>query len=157
MSRLVLSVFVMTLLSYPDAKAQQKADDTAKAMIDLQRSMVSIDRNGCIVNKEDEENIIVVCGPDEEAERQALRSERVINEDKIRRGEAVSTVRAAAADKRNCGVIGSGMGCIQLPENWIKGDYSPPYPPDFADVMKGLPDQKQVNSAQDFNPAPPPE
>ncbi|MFC4291173.1 hypothetical protein ACFOWX_01965 [Sphingorhabdus arenilitoris] len=145
----------MTLLSWTiaglalpsSAIAQQLSDGEIAGMIARQKQLVKIDRNGCIVDPEDDGGTIVVCGPDEVAEGQQIFGPPPINTDRIRRGEGISTERAAARDNRNCGVIGSGLGCTKLPENWIKGSYSPPYPPDFAAVIEGLPDQEQVNSA----------
>ncbi|NJM50512.1 MAG: hypothetical protein HC843_06175 [Sphingomonadales bacterium] len=136
MSRLVLFPLAMTLLSCfflapQQVLAQQLSDADIAAMIARQKLMVAIDRNGCLIDPENDGNTIIVCGPDEVAEGQKTGAPPVIDTDRIRRGEAVSTDRAGARDNRNCGVVGSGLGCTRLPENWIKGSYSPPYPPDL--------------------------
>ncbi len=161
MSRLLLWVFVMTLgqISLASAAAAlQLSEEEVADLIAAQKKLVTIDRNGCIVDPNDDGTTIVVCGDSEEDQRNRIPGSGPVDNDRIRRGEAISTRRAGEKDNRACGVIGTGLGCTELPQNWIKGNYSPPYPPDFKDVIAGLPEPDQVvaeGSNQD--PKAPPE
>jgi hypothetical protein len=70
--------------------------------------------------------------------------------DRIRRGEAVSTTRAAERDRSGCGKVGIDTGCTQLPKNNMGfGKPPPPMPPDFADVIRGLPEPDDIEEARD--------
>ena len=144
MSRLVLGVLAMTMLSRCDAHAMALTDEEIKELIDRQRQTISIDSNGCLKNLNDKADEIVVCGEPEENKTQRLPIKAVPDENKLRRGEAVSTTRAAAKDNRNCGVIGSGLGCIELPKNWVKFGGVPPRAILFSEVIKGLPEPDAV-------------
>jgi hypothetical protein len=158
MSRLLFGVLVMTSMSYETAIAFAATDDPAPEYIARQKRLVTIDRDGCIVNPDDADNTIVVCAEGEDERLQKRSKSRLADPDRIWRGEAVSTKRAGARDNRSCGVIGAGLGCVKLPENWIKGNYSPPYPPDFKDVIAGLPEAEMVvtsGSNGSVDPTPP--
>jgi hypothetical protein len=146
MSRLLIVIFVMTNLSCGAVQAMDLTDAQIKAIIDRQRQTISIDADGCLKNPNDEKDIIIVCGEAEENKRQKLPIKSAPSEDILRRGEAVSTRRAAAKDNRNCGVIGTGLGCIELPKNWIKSDAGPEPAILFSEVIKGLPEPDQVVS-----------
>ena len=69
-------------------------------------------------------------------------------EDRIRRGEGISTTRAAKRDYSACGVIGSGLGCIQLPENHVRFGSVPETAIPLEEVMKGLAPQDLVDLAK---------
>lgn len=161
MSRRHLCLFAAMLLLPPlasGAGAFQPSEERAADAIAAQKKLVTIDRDGCIVDPNDDGKTIVVCGESEENKRYRSRGDGSIDTDRIRRGEAISTQRAGAKDNRFCSVIGFDVGCTQLPKNWIKGNYSPPYPPDYKDVIAGLPEPDQVvaeGSNQD--PKSPPE
>jgi hypothetical protein len=128
---------------YMVAQAQTLSDGQIAQQIEKQRRMVAVDEYGCVKYPADDE--IVVCGPDLEKKRQRLPRSDAVDTYRIRRGEAVSTTRAAAKDRSGCGRVGIDISCTILPSNTVSmGPAPPPMPPDFADVIKGLPDQEAV-------------
>ena len=149
MSRLlIIALLFVTATSVPLAQAQaqvkpQKLSDAEIAtQIEKQRRQVALDQYGCAKYREGDE--IVVCGPNTENETQKL-PRGPIDKDRIRRGEAVSTERASARDRSGCGTVGIDVGCTQLPKNTFGfGKPPPPLPPDFADVIRGLPEPEDV-------------
>ncbi len=148
MSRLLIAFFL--IVSAAPLSAQRRSDAEIAAQIEKQRRSVAVDEYGCAKYHEGDE--IVVCGPNTENERQKLPRGPVDN-DRIRRGEAVSTERAAARDRSGCGKVGIDIGCTQLPKNSVAiGPPPPPMPPDFADVIRGLPEQEDVENATDEAP-----
>jgi hypothetical protein len=140
MSRLLI---LSLLLLCSAADAQSLSDAQLAAMIAKQRQTISIDADGCLKNPDDGEDVINVCGEPEENRRQKLPIQSVDN-DRIRRGEATSTTKAAAKDNRNCGVIGAGMGCIMLPKNNMRFGRVPPLAIPLAEVYAGLPEPDMV-------------
>ncbi len=151
MSRLLAAIFLGALLCSSIANAQRRSDAEIAAMIEKQRRVVALDADGCPKYREDPDEIFV-CGPPKENARQKLPF-REIDNDRIRRGEAISTERAAARDNRFCQKIGTGLGCIKLPTNSVGGFGSVPPPAiPFAEVLEGLPDQELVDSARDAAP-----
>ncbi len=124
--------------------AQKLSDAEIKSQIEKQRRMVAVDQYGCVKYPSDEE--IVVCGPNLENERQKL-PKGSEDYDRIRRGEAVSTTRAAERSRTGCGVEGINIGCTQLPKNTVSfGKPPPPMPPNYADVVRGLPEPEDIVS-----------
>lgn len=122
--------------------AQARTDAEIAAQIEKQRRSVALDQYGCAQYPDTDE--IVVCGPNTENERQKL-PRGPIDTDRIRRGEAVSSTRAAAPDRSGCGKVGIDIGCTLLPKNVMGiGKHPPPMPPDFADVVRGLPEPEDV-------------
>ena len=150
MSRLL--IFPLLLICSA-ADAQSLSDAQLAAMIAKQRHTVSMDADGCLKNPDDGEDVINVCGDPEENRRQKL-PDRSVDNDRIRRGEAISTTKAAAKDNRNCGVIGAGMGCIDLPKNYVGsfGSVPPPAIP-LAEVYAGLPEPDMVVTEGSSAPA----
>jgi hypothetical protein len=150
----ILIVGYSSPIFYSSAQAQPLTDDQIAMQIEKQRRMVAVDEYGCIKYPADDE--IVVCGPDLEKKRQRLPRSDAVDTDRIHRGEAVSTTRAAAKDRSGCGRVGIDIGCTILPSNGVSmGRAPPPMPPDFADVIRGLPDQETVvpeGSASSENP-----
>jgi hypothetical protein len=140
MSRLLI---LPLLLICSAADAQSLSDAELAEMIAKQRRTVSIDADGCLKNPNDEDDVIVVCGEPEENRRQKLPPQSAGN-DRIRRGEAVSTTKAAAKDNRNCGVIGAGLGCITLPKNNMRFGSVPPPAIPLEEVYRGLPEPDMV-------------
>ncbi len=140
MSRLL--IFPLLLICSA-AGAQSLTDAQLAAMIAKQRQTVSIDADGCLKNPDDGDDVINVCGEPEENRRQKL-PDQAIDNDRIRRGEAISATKAAAKDNRNCGVIGAGMGCITLPKNNMRFGSVPPPAIPLAEVYAGLPEPDMV-------------
>lgn len=140
MSRLLILVL---LLIGSAAGAQSLSDAQLAEMIAKQRRTISIDADGCLKNPDDGEDVINVCGEPEENRRQKL-PDRSVDNDRIRRGEAISTTKAAARDNRNCGVIGAGLGCINLPKNNMRFGSVPPPAIPLAEVYAGLPEPDMV-------------
>jgi hypothetical protein len=139
-------MLIMPLIMIGNAASSQTLSDNDLAvMIARQRSTISISADGCLKHPDDAPDMIVVCGESAENRRQKLPVSAVDN-DRIRRGEAVSTVRAAAKDNRNCGIIGAGMGCTELPKNYVGGGfgYVPPPAIPLAEVYAGLPEPDMV-------------
>lgn len=144
MSRLVFGAIAMTLLSYDSAMAQQYSDEDIAAMIEQQKRLVKIDRDGCIVDPDDDGKTIVVCGEGNENRRQKL-TPGPIDTDRIRRGEGISTTRAAEKDNRQCFVLGGPYGCTKLPINSVGGFGSVPPPAiPLEEVLRGLPEPDMI-------------
>jgi hypothetical protein len=140
MSRLVMMAAFMLSNS---ATAQSLTNEQLAAMIAKQRKTVSINADGCVKDPNDTEDTIVVCGESEDNKSQALPIQTVDN-DKIRRGEGVSSTKAAAKDNRNCGVIGAGLGCIELPKNYMRVGSVPPPAIPLAEIYRGLPEPDMI-------------
>lgn len=141
MSRLLVAAFV--LLTAP-AIAQQTSDAEIAAQIENARRLVAVDAEGCIKYPQSDE--IVVCGENPENKRQKLDPGPVDN-DRIRRGEAVSSERAAGC------VYGDKLCRTPLSGGTPFG-YVPPVALDYFEVMKGLPEPDMI--VTDGEPAPPP-
>jgi hypothetical protein len=141
MSRLLVAAFV--LLTAP-AIAQQTSDAEIAAQIENARRLVAVDAEGCV--KYPQSNEIVVCGENPENKRQKLDPGPVDN-DRIRRGEAVSSERAAGC------VYGDKLCRTPLSGGTPFG-YVPPVALDYFEVMKGLPEPDMI--VTDGEPAPPP-
>jgi hypothetical protein len=141
---MVIFVLLLSAVLPSSVGAQKLSDAEIKAQIEKQRRMVAVDQYGCVKYPSDEE--IVVCGPNLENERQKLPKGPVDN-DRIRRGEAVSTTRAAERSRTGCGVEGINIGCTQLPKNTVSFGKPPtPMPPNYADVVRGLPEPEDIVS-----------
>jgi hypothetical protein len=157
LSRLLITAFIFANLVYMASPLTQAVAQTGTqtstqtisnaeitAQIETQRRQVAVDQYGCVKYPKGDE--IVVCGPNTENERQKLPKGPVDN-DRIRHGEAVSSTRAAARDRSGCGKVGIDIGCTVLPKNTVAiGKPPPPMPPDFADVVRGLPEPEDVVS-----------
>ena len=149
MSRLLIITLLLVAVASANltqaqaqVKPQKLSDAEIAVQIEKQRRQVAVDQFGCSKYHEGDE--IVVCGPNTENERQKVPRDPA-NNDRIRRGEAVSTERAVARDRSGCGKVGIDVGCTQLPKNSIGiGPPPPPLPPDFADVIRGLPEPEDV-------------
>jgi hypothetical protein len=141
MSRLLVAAFV--LLAAP-AVAQQPSDAEIAAQIENARRLVAVDAEGCIKYQQSDE--IVVCGENAENRRQKLDPGPVDN-DRIRRGEAVSSKRAAGC------VYGDRL-CRTPPSGGTPFGYVPPVALDYFEVMKGLPEPDMI--VTDGEQAPPP-
>jgi hypothetical protein len=131
MSRLLVAAFA---LSASAVAAQPASDDEIAAQIEKARRLVAVDAEGCVKYPQNDE--IVVCGENSENKRQKLDPGPVDN-DRIRRGEAVSTERAAGC------VYGDKLCRTPLSGGTPFG-YVPPVALDYFEVMKGLPEPDMV-------------
>jgi hypothetical protein len=131
MSRLLVAAFA---LSASVVAAQPASDDEIAAQIEKARRLVAVDAEGCVKYPQNDE--IVVCGENSENKRQKLDPGPVDN-DRIRRGEAVSTERAAGC------VYGDKLCRTPLSGGTPFG-YVPPVALDYFEVMKGLPEPDMV-------------
>lgn len=131
MSRLLVAVFA---LSASAVSAQPLSDEEIAAQIEKARRLVAVDAEGCVKYPQSDE--IVVCGENSENKRQKLDPGSVDN-DRIRRGEAVSTERAAGC------VYGDKLCRTPLSGGTPFG-YVPPVALDYFEVMKGLPEPDMV-------------
>ena len=131
MSRLLVAAFAF---SAGAVSAQQPADAEIAAQIEKARRLVAVDAEGCVKYPQGDE--IVVCGENPENKRQKLDPGPVDN-DRIRRGEAVSSERAAGC------TYGDKLCRTPLSGGTPFG-YVPPVALDYFEVMKGLPEPDMV-------------
>ncbi|MBK8375885.1 hypothetical protein [Sphingorhabdus sp.] len=132
MSRVQLAIAVAAILCVPLQAQQRLSDAQITAMIEKQHQTVAADRKGCL--KPDEPDMIVVCGADTENESQRQFRDRVPDENRPRRGEAVSTVRAAC-----CSPI------PKLPAGASASfGYVPPPVIPLEEVYRGLPEPDMI-------------
>lgn len=131
MSRLLVAAFA---LSAAAVSAQPLSDEEIAAQIEKARRLVAVDAEGCVKYPQSDE--IVVCGENSENKRQKLDPGSVDN-DRIRRGEAVSTERAAGC------AYGDKLCRTPLSGGTPFG-YVPPVALDYFEVMKGLPEPEMV-------------
>jgi hypothetical protein len=135
MSRLHIAFVALLVSGIPAFAADSLTDEEISAQIEKQRRLVAVDSEGCVKYPVGDE--IVVCGSD--AERQRQKIERgPTDEDRIRRGEAVSTKRAAAciSGDSSCRIALKGIG--------VGFGYVPPVAIPLAEVLKGLPEPEMV-------------
>lgn len=134
MSRLLI---IACAFSATATLAQSDLDSDVAAQIEKARWLVAVDKDGCVKYPQSDE--IVVCGedPDDASQRIFNRSEGD-EETRIRRGEAVSTRRAAAclAGDNMCKIYMKGVG--------IGFGYVPPPVIPLEEVLKGLPEPDMV-------------
>ena len=137
MSRLLVAIFFATgATTATDAQTTSGVDDAA-LQIERTRRLVAVDQDGCV--KYPKTNEIVVCGenPDNKSQR-VFRDQQRPDEDRIRRGEAVSSKRAAACLRGDtmCKIymkgVGTGFG------------YVPPVAIPLEEVLKGLPEPNMI-------------
>lgn len=139
MSRLLAAIFLVFILVPATAIAQQMSKAEIAAMIETQRRQVALDADGCPkYPKEDDEDVIVVCGEGDENRGQKVPSD-AYDPDKIHQGQAVSTKRAGQC-------IGQFPQCThKLQEIWGTGfGYVKPMAVDWDETMKGLPEPDMV-------------
>ena len=111
-------------LSSPSS-AQQRTDAEIAAQIERARRLVAVDAEGCVKYPVGDE--IVVCGSQQENKRQKL-DPGPIDNDRIRRGEAISTVRAAC-----CSPIPKLKPLVTTAFSYV-----PPVALDYEELMRGL-------------------
>lgn len=134
MSRLLVSALPVTLMLPSTATAQQLSDAEIAAQIEKARRLVAVDAEGCVKYPIGDE--IVVCGSQEENERQKL-GPRPVDNERIRRGEAVSTERSAGC------TYGDTL-CRTPPSGGTPFGSVPPVALDYNELMKGLPEPDMV-------------
>jgi hypothetical protein len=124
---------VPVLLFPAQILAQPISDSEISAQIETQRRTIALDAEGCPRYPDPDE--ITVCGDANKKER----TERSpYDTDRIHRGQAVSTER--------------GLGCIKgdrlcrtpMPGIGVSFGYVPVMPPDYHEVMKGLPEPGDI-------------
>ena len=105
-------------------------------MITASKRLTAADKNGCL--KPEDDTIIVVCGEGEDTRRQRVFKGGAVDPDRIIRGEAVSTERAAACV--------AGTGCIPPFTGGVQVafGYVPPPAIPLEEVLKGLPEPDMV-------------
>jgi hypothetical protein len=134
MSRLLVAAFV---LSASAVSAQPLSDEEIAAQIETARRLVAVDAEGCIKYPQSDE--IVVCGenPDNKSQR-VFTDKGEPDENRLRRGEAISGRRAAecltgdSMCKRYMKGVGIGFG------------YVPPPAIPLEEVLQGLPEPDMI-------------
>jgi hypothetical protein len=134
MSRLLVAAVA---LSASVVSAQPVRDDEIAEQIEKARRLVAVDAEGCVKYPQNEE--IVVCGenPDNKSQR-IFRDAQGTDEDRIRRGEAISSKRAAACLRgdTNCKIYMKGVG--------MGFGYVPPVAIPLEEVLTGLPEPDMI-------------
>ena len=134
MSRLLVAAVA---LSASVVSAQPVSDDEIAEQIEKARRLVAVDAEGCVKYPATDE--IVVCGenPDNKSQR-IFRDTQGTDEDRIRRGEAISSKRAAACLRgdTNCKIYMKGVG--------MGFGYVPPVAIPLEEVLKGLPEPDMI-------------
>ena len=137
MSRLLIAIFIlMAAATQAAAQTALRADDPA-AQIERARRMIAVDEDSCVKYPQDDE--IVVCGENTDNKSQRIfRDTQGTDEDRIRRGEAISSKRAAACllGDSNCKIYMKGVG--------IGFGYVPPVAIPLEEVLKGLPEPDMI-------------
>jgi hypothetical protein len=134
MSRLLVSVVA---LSASAVSAQPMSDDEIAEQIEIARRLVAVDAEGCVKYPATDE--IVVCGENTDNKSQRIfRDAQGTDEDRIRRGEAISSKRAAACLRGDtmCKIYMRGVG--------IGFGYVPPVAIPLEEVLKGLPEPDMI-------------
>ena len=143
MSRLLVYALLVTQFLPSPVLAQRATDAEIAAQIEKARRLVAVDAEGCVKYPVGDE--IVVCGENPDNKRQKLDPGPVDN-DRIRRGEAVSSERAAGC------TYGDRLCRTPLSGGTPFG-YVPPVALDYFELMKGLPEPDMI--APDGEPASP--
>lgn len=133
MSRLLVAALIASFWLPSPTIAQQLSNEEIAAQIENARRLVAVNDDGCVKYPVGDE--IVVCGenPDSKSQRAFIdRGEPDAN--RIRRGEAVSAVRAAC-----CSPIPKVTPSVSAPFGYV-----PPVALDYEKLMKGLPEPDMV-------------
>jgi hypothetical protein len=144
MSRMLLALLIL-VPAMAQAQNQKLSDAQIADMIEKQRRTVALNADGCA--KYPEEDIIIVCGRDEEKERQKT-GDQSIDNDRIRRGEGIATTKAARC-------LPQDTGCrIGLPPSYSTGFGSVPPPAiPLEEILSGLPEPDMIVKSGQY-PAP---
>ena len=130
MSRLL----VMALLMVPcSVMAGSLTDAQIAAQIEKVRRLVAVNEQGCAKYPQNDD--IVVCGEDPDNEGQRMfEDDGLRDKNRIRRGEAVSTVRAAC-----CSPVPKLVPLVTTAFGYV-----PPVALDYHELMKGLPEPDMI-------------
>jgi hypothetical protein len=134
MSRLLVAAVAF---SSPAISADPASDAEIAAQIEKARRQVAVDAEGCV--KYPQGNEIVVCGENPDNKSQRIFTDRgPPDENRIRRGEAISTKRAAACQPSDsmCKIYMKGVGVSF-------GSVPPPAIP-LEEVLRGLPEPDMI-------------
>jgi hypothetical protein len=134
LSRLLIAFIMLLGWAAPAFAAKSLTDKEIAAQIEKQRRLVAVDSEGCVKYPVGDE--IVVCGSDAERKRQKIERGSA-DENRVRRGEAVSTKRAAGC------TYGDNLCRTPLSGGKAFG-YVPPVALDYYELMKGLPEPDMV-------------
>ena len=126
----------LALGTTPAAYSQPIPDADIADMIAASKRLTASDKNGCL--KPEDASIIVVCGESEDSRRQRVFKDGAVDPDRIIRGEAVSTERAAACVP-GTGCIPPFTGGVSMPFGYV-----PPPAIPLEEVLKGLPEPDMV-------------
>jgi hypothetical protein len=134
MSRLLI---IACAFSATATFAQSEAENDVVAQIEKARRLVAVDKDGCVKYPQSDE--IVVCGenPDNASQR-IFKGTQENDEMRLRRGEAVSTRRAAAC------LTGDSMCKIYMKGVGVGFGYVPPPAIPLEEVLRGLPEPDMV-------------
>lgn len=117
--------------------AQSEPENDVATQIEKARRLVAVDKDGCVKYPQSDE--IVVCGenPDDASQR-IFKGTQEDDEMRLRRGEAVSTRRAAAC------LTGDSMCKIYMKGVGVGFGYVPPPAIPLEEVLRGLPEPDMV-------------
>ena len=134
MSRLLI---IACAFSATATFAQSEPENDFAAQIEKARRLVAVDKDGCVKYPQSDE--IVVCGenPDDASQR-IFKGTQEDDEMRLRRGEAVSTRRAAAC------LTGDSMCKIYMKGVGVGFGYVPPPAIPLEEVLRGLPEPDMV-------------
>ena len=139
MSRLLVAAFA---LSASAVSAQPLSEQEIAAQIETARRLVAVDDEGCVKYPQSDE--IVVCGENVDNKSQRIFTDKgEPDENRLRRGEAISGRRAAecltgdSMCKRYMKGVGIGFG------------YVPPPAIPLEEVLKGLPEPDMIVTSDD--------
>ena len=134
MSRLLI---IACAFSATATFAQSEPENDFAAQIEKARRLVAVDKDGCVKYPQSDE--IVVCGenPDDASQR-IFKGTQENDEMRLRRGEAVSTRRAAAC------LTGDSMCKIYMKGVGVGFGYVPPPAIPLEEVLRGLPEPDMV-------------
>ncbi len=134
MSRLLI---IACAFSATATFAQSEPENDVAAQIEKARRLVAVDKDGCVKYPQSDE--IVVCGenPDDASQR-IFKGTQEDDEMRLRRGEAVSTRRAAAC------LTGDSMCKIYMKGVGVGFGYVPPPAIPLEEVLRGLPEPDMV-------------
>jgi hypothetical protein len=134
MSRLLV---IACAFSATASFAQSEPENDVAAQIEKARRLVAVDKDGCVKYPQSDE--IVVCGdnPDNASQR-IFKGTQEHDETRLRRGEAVSTRRAAAC------LTGDSMCKIYMKGVGVGFGYVPPPAIPLEEVLRGLPEPDMV-------------
>jgi hypothetical protein len=134
---LLVAIFIPIVAATNAAAQTTSPPQDAAAQIERARRLVAVDEKGCLKYPKTDE--IVVCGenPDNKSQR-VFRNPASSNDDRIRRGEAVSTTKAAAC------IRGDDMCKIYMKGVGVGFGYVPPIAIPLEEVLKGLPEPDMI-------------